>query len=87
MSHRTLEELDGSEAKLMLLDLPAMDVDRVRKESSLVNLQLIDGHRSSYRMRLTSGFRSRCQERFRRTDKCMEYDNYSNVAEIMWRMA
>ena len=26
---RTLEELDGSEAKLMLLDLPPMDVDRV----------------------------------------------------------
>lgn len=26
---RTLEELDGSEAKMMLLDLPPMDVDRV----------------------------------------------------------
>ena len=26
---RTLEELDGSEAKLMLLNLPPMDVDRV----------------------------------------------------------
>jgi hypothetical protein len=26
---RTLEELDGSEAKLMLLDLPPFDIDRV----------------------------------------------------------
>ena len=26
---RTLEELDGLEAKLMLLDLPPLDVDRV----------------------------------------------------------
>lgn len=31
-NRRTLEELDGSEAKLMLLDLPPMDVDRVRRE-------------------------------------------------------
>lgn len=29
MPCRTLEELDGSEAKLMLLDLPPLDVDRV----------------------------------------------------------
>lgn len=27
---RTLEELDSSEAKLMLLDLPPLDIDRVR---------------------------------------------------------
>jgi len=26
---RTLEELDGAEARLVLLDLPPMDVDRV----------------------------------------------------------
>jgi len=27
---RTVEELDGAEARLVLLDLPPMDVDRVR---------------------------------------------------------
>lgn len=36
---RTLEELDGSEAKLMLLDLPPMDVDRV----SFARGSLVDG--------------------------------------------
>jgi hypothetical protein len=31
---RTLEELDGSEARLVLLDLPPMDVDRVSPSPS-----------------------------------------------------
>jgi hypothetical protein len=33
---RTLEELDGSEAKLVLMDLPPMDVDRVSHSVSKV---------------------------------------------------
>jgi hypothetical protein len=33
---RTLEELDGAEARLVLLDLPPMDVDRVSLYAAIV---------------------------------------------------
>jgi hypothetical protein len=33
---RTLEELDGAEARLVLLDLPPMDVDRVSLHAAIV---------------------------------------------------
>ncbi|RSH78096.1 uncharacterized protein EHS24_002552 [Apiotrichum porosum] len=35
----TLEELDGSEAKLMLLDLPPMDVDRLLQDAANLKVQ------------------------------------------------
>jgi len=37
---RTLEELDGAEARLVLLDLPPMDVDRVSRLSSRPSLEV-----------------------------------------------
>jgi hypothetical protein len=37
---RTLEELDGAEARLVLLDLPPMDVDRVSHLSSPTSLEI-----------------------------------------------
>lgn len=36
---RTLEELDGSEAKLMLLDLPPLDVDRLLQDAANLKVQ------------------------------------------------
>jgi hypothetical protein len=37
---RTLEELDGGEVRMMLLDLPPLDIDRVSSASHLVCMHL-----------------------------------------------
>jgi len=48
MHFRTLEELDGSEAKLLLLDLPPMDVDRV-------GLLMIPDHHANFNNTASTG--------------------------------
>lgn len=37
----TLEELDGSEAKLMLLDLPPLDVDRLLQDAANLKVNYV----------------------------------------------